>query len=335
MKVSLKYLRLLITGFLFITAFLWIISFEKIFFTQQQNNDLLHHIAYLADMIYYFALPFFALIILIKAQQNTGNLMFASFLLINSLIPALLSLSVFMVPWIYQTINTLFGALFSLIFLKTFQFFPKPVTPYDIRKTFRPHYLQSALVLMLDKRTWIIYPLLCIGCFLLPFELPYTILYIMTLVLVTAFLYANSKKSKSDRNKVTWLLWGICVYLAIVIIITIFEFFDTQGVQSVSDILSIVSVVALLFAFVMSLFFSDTFDTGVIIKRTIINSFIFICIIFIYNAAEHYFLHWISHKLHISDVLLSSIFSGILVMFFSPLHHKLMHFLELKLKGRH
>lgn len=286
-------------------------------------------------MIYYFTLPFFAIIILIKAQQNIGNLMFASFLLINSLIPTIPSIATFAISWVYQVINISFGALFSLIFLKTFQFFPKPIVAYDIQKTFRSHYLQRVFTLVLDKKTWIIYPLLCVGCFLIPFDLPYTILYIVSLIVVTAFLYTNSQKSKSDKNKVMWLLWGICIYLAIIILVTIFEFFDNQGVQSISDIFSILSVVALLFAFMMSLFFSDTFDTGVIIKRTIINSFIFICIIFIYNAAEHYFLHWISHKLHISDVLISSIFSGILVMFFSPLHHKLMHYLESKLKGRH
>lgn len=261
--------------------------------------------------------------------------MFAFFLLINSLIPALPSISVFIIPSVYKTIDILFGTLFSLIFLKTFQFFPKSIVPYDIQKTFRAPYLQRVLILVLDKNTWIIYPLLCIGCFLIPFGLPYTILYIVSMIIVTAFLYTNSKKSKSDRNKVMWLFWGIFIYLTIFILITIFEFFDNQGVQSISDILSIMSVIALLFAFMMSLFFSDTFDTGVIIKRTIINSFIFICIIFIYNAAEHYFLHWISHKLHISDVLISSIFSGILVMLFSPLHHKLMHFLESKLKARH
>lgn len=334
-RLSLQTLRIFLFVFLSITAFLWIFSFKEIFFTYDVKNNQLDKIAYLADMVYYFVLPFFVIIILINAQQNIGNLMFAAFLVINSLGPVFNNLASVTQPWLYFVLNILYGTLFFLVLLKTFQYFPKPITSLDIQRTFRYSFVQKLLKMVLNKATWIVYPLICIAVLIFPYQIPISLLYLITLLLIIAFLYTNAQKSTTDRIKVMLLFFGIYVYLATFILISIFDFFENQGVQYISDILSVFSVVALLFAFVMSLFFSDTFNTCVILKRTVINSFIFICIILIYNTAEHYFLHWVSHKLHISDVLVSSIFSGFLVLIFSPVHHKLKHFLEKRLKRKH
>jgi hypothetical protein len=83
----------------------------------------------------------------------------------------------------------------------------------------------------------------------------------------------------------------------------------------------------------MSLFFADTFNTGVFVRRSMVNGLLFLLIVFIYNTLEHYVLHWVSHKLHVSDAVIASMLSGLLVLFISPLHHRLTHYLNKKLKG--
>ena len=100
-------------------------------------------------------------------------------------------------------------------------------------------------------------------------------------------------------------------------------------------LIAIIMLLILFFSFVMSLFFANTFNTGVFVRRSVVNATLFLLIVFIYNTLEHYVLHWISHKLHVSDVIISSMLSGVLVLLIAPLHHRLTHYLNKKLKGGH
>lgn len=261
--------------------------------------------------------------------------MFALFLLANSQSPTLQYLSMYMTEWVFKTITVCYASILTLLVLKTFQYFPTRVNAIEIEQTFKTNAISKLLISMLSKKAGIIILFISIITLYIPNTVPYNIVFISILIFAVAFLYLSLKRNKSDRNKVLWLFWGISIYITIFVLISILDFFNGKETKIISEILSIASVVALLLAYTMSLFFYNTFDTGIIVKRTIVNSSIFISIIFIYNVSEHYFLHWLSHKLHLSDVLISSMFSGILVMIFSPLHHKLMHFFEVKLKAKH
>jgi membrane-associated HD superfamily phosphohydrolase len=156
-------------------------------------------------------------------------------------------------------------------------------------------------------------------------------------ITITASLcmYVNFKKSTaSDRNKILWLFWGLISFTFLIIIHAIVYYLSFDALQTVSLLFNILMVCVLAVSLFMSLFYADTFDTGILIRRTFVNGFIFILIVLIYNTLEHYFLHWLAHELHLSDVLLSSLLSGILVLAFSPLHHRLMHFLEKYIKNK-
>jgi len=98
---------------------------------------------------------------------------------------------------------------------------------------------------------------------------------------------------------------------------------------------SILESLVIIVSFTLCLFFFNTFDTGVLVKRTLVDRVCFLIVIIVYNTLEHYALHWISHTLHLSDALASSFISGVLVMTINPLHHKLMHFMKGKLSGHH
>ena len=154
-------------------------------------------------------------------------------------------------------------------------------------------------------------------------------------ILITGSLliFVNYRTSSaSGKNKILWLFWGILTYSLLSIFTTIIYSFQSDNLPSLNLFFGSLKMLLLITSLAMSLFFFDTFNTGVIIERTILNSIIFIIIVLIYNTAEHYLLHWLSHKLHISDVLLSSFLSGIFVLIFSPIHHRLMHFIEKRVK---
>jgi hypothetical protein len=231
----------------------------------------------------------------------------------------------------FQVVGVLNNLLFYTLVLKTFQFFPKPVTRRDILRKIRFAPMRQLMLWAHHRLSWFIFPVIALAVMFTQYMM---VVFIVVLLVLLMYLYLSLSKSKSDRNKVLWLFWGIDIYFACLILNILFSSLNNEDIGFVSTATSIISVMALLVALTMSFFFFDTFDTGVIVKRTIINSFMLVCIIFVYNVTEHYVLHWVSHRLHLSDALLSSLLSGILVMSFSPLHHRLMHFFEKKFKDR-
>jgi hypothetical protein len=326
---QLKFLRIALLAYLVVAAISWSFSFNQIFSPRIAGQSNLERARDLADLIYYIAILFLAAILAVRKKQNTGNLLFAFLMTANSLSP------VFPVMFdgiIYKIVAVANNMVFFTMLLKTFQFFPKVITREDIGQKIRWKPLRQIILLAHNRKSWYVFPLVSLVAM---FSGLGTALLIIGVLILIMYLYINLSKDKSGRNKVLWLFWGIDIYFICLILDILFSAFNNEDVRFVSHITSIVSVIALLLALTMSFFFFDTFDTGVILKRTIINSFTLICIIFIYNVAEHYFLHWLSHKLHLSDALVSSVFSGILIMVVSPAHHKLMHYFETKLKGKH
>ncbi len=318
--------------FAVIVVVLWAITFERIFLSADRSGDFLHRLSYLFNMAYYAFQPVFVVVILWKAKASYANLMFSLFLLFVGIIPPIQVLSDVFHPTVFRLIELVRISFTTVLLMKTLQHFPRSITFSDVEKTFKTRVFQRVVKAMLSPRVWIIVPVLCIISLLVPFRYAYDMLFLAVLLAGIVFMYTNLKQSDhSEKNKILWILWGMIIYFVVYLISVVLPLEDSET-QAVGDVLSIISVIALLGAFTMSIFFFDSFDTGVIVKRTIVNSFIFVLLILVYNTAEHYILHWISHLLHLSDILVSSIFSAILVMIISPLHHRLIHYFEHKLK---
>lgn len=325
-ETKLKFLRIAIAVYTVAIGVSWCFAFEQAVLQQETHTNAISRIAELTNTIYYLAVCLLALIILLRARLNLGNLLFALLLAANGFAPIV---PVLFSGKVYIAIGVLNNLLFFTALLKTFQYFPKPVTREDILQKIRSKPIRKLLLLAHHDKSWFIFPLIPLALMFTRFQevtLP------LLVIVIIAYLYISLSKSQSDRNKVLWLFWGVTIYFACSILNMLFYNFPNEDVQFVSGLFAIISVIALLVALTMSFFFFDSFDTGVIVKRTIINSFMLICIVFVYNVLEHYVLHWVSHQLHVSDALVSSVLSGILVMGFSPMHHKLMHFFERKLK---
>jgi len=180
--------------------------------------------------------------------------------------------------------------------------------------------------------TWLIFPLLLAGWALLKISERLSDVFVLITGLLC--LYVNYKKSSTtERNKILWLFWGLISFTLIMIVYSILNASVTEVSRNVKLVFNIGLILTFVLSQIMSLFFSNAFDTGILIRRILVDGLIFIFIVFIYNTIEHYFLHWLSHELEISDVILSSLLSGIFVLAFSPIHHKFMSYLEKRVKN--
>jgi len=230
-------------------------------------------------------------------------------------------------------------ALAGTVFMKSLQIFPRALTRDDISQVFKWKILSAYLKWSLKTYTWIVYAGVIFGAgYLSSFYKPVfglTIAFLNIAILITGalFLFAAYRRSTiSERNKILWLLWGILTYSFLAIIGITIQLFNNESGTTFRLILNTLMAASLTGSMIMCLFFSDTFDTGILIRRTIVDGSVFTIIIILYNTIEHYFLHWLSEVLHLSDVLISSFLSGIFVMIFSPVHHRMMNFLERKIK---
>jgi|GEM_PF-1231702 len=306
--------------------------------------NLLSHPLYVSDGRFFILIPHltsiplllvFSIIISLKTHQQKGVLLFAGFLSLISidwLMQFIRLMDTELMPYSWLVIA---NAVTGTVYIKALQSFPRQISKHDIISVFPKNKIAAGyLNWAIKDYTWLIFPIILTGCSWLKMDDSLS----DALVSINALLcmYVNFKKSSAlERNKILWLFWGVVTFSFLLIIHLIFFLSATElsGIVRLSFNASLMLV--LIVSLVMSLFFSDTFDTGVLIRRTLVDGFIFIIIVLIYNTIEHYFLHWLSHELEISDVILSSLLSGIFVLAFSPIHHKLMGFLEKRIKKNH
>jgi len=274
----------------------------------------------------------FSIIILIKANLGKGTLLLALFFSSvsqNICLQFLLDVTNGTVS-MYAVWIALSGGLAGTLYIKSF---PRSITAANINVVFRGNKIfRKYIGWTLKRYAWVVIFLVITISYLFAQGL-YGLLDI--LILITAFLslYINYKNATpSERNKILWFFWGILTFTFLRIIELIIKSFDQGNSTIVGLIITSIGFFILIISLLMSLFFFNAFDTGLLIRRTVVDACIFILIVLIYNTLEHYFLHWLSHTMHVSNVLISSFMSGIFVPVFTPVHHKLMHFAEKKIK---
>ncbi len=279
-------------------------------------------------------LVIFAFIINIKSQQQKGVLLFALFLSLISQDFVLQYIRMLNADWIPYLIVVISYALTGTVYIKSFECFPRQITKQEIASVFPKNKIASFYLNWIIKDyTWFVFPVIIGLASLLKVKSAFIDIPILLTALLS--LYTNYRQSSpTERNKILWLFWGLITYIFLIILLLLIQNYPNENPRVLRLVFSTLMAFTIALMFFMSLFFSNTFNTGVLIRRTIVNGFLFILIIIIYNSIEHYFLHWLSHTLGISDVILSSILSGIFVLAFSPLHHKLMDLLNRKIKNK-
>ena len=336
MTSSFKLLRLLTVCSILVASVLWVIFFYLFF----SNGYYTNTDAFLLHYPRIFVCPtliVFSIIIVVKANPNKGILLYALFLTAFSQNICLqLLLKVMASPyWGNIFWVSIIGGVAGTLYIKSLQYFPRQVTDSNINMVFPRSKLISGFARWtLKNYTWILFPVIITSGYYFSATSAWSgLLDVFIMLSACLSLYVNYKNSTpSERNKILWLFWGLLSYTFLYIISVIIGSFYPGDVRVFKLIMTFISHFLLLISLVMSLFYSNAFDTGHLIRRTIVDGSIFILIVLIYNTLEHYFLHWLSETLHLSNVLISSFMSGFFVLIFTPVHHKLMHFAKRKVK---
>jgi hypothetical protein len=286
-----------------------------------------HHFLFLSD----FAVPAMAIWVLLRSKHNTAFYLALFFIVYQINV----SFNLVEVPgeWLMNIIS---AALAGTLCVFSFQYFPRQVMQENVEAAVRYKWLRRYLDFFLHQRAlWLVFfPVLLILYFLQDIH-PLSGAVPDLLILPTAFiyLYVNFRTTKgSENDSILWLFWGLFCFILLTFITYTLTAFSDELHENIKITLSIAFSLVLLFSLGMSLFFSDTFNTGSFITRTFVNGIVFALVIVIYNTLEHYVLHWLAHKLHISNVMMSSFLSGIIVLAISPVHHRLTHFLNKRLR---
>jgi hypothetical protein len=233
-------------------------------------------------------------------------------------------------------VTALTSAIVAPLLIYSTQYFPEPINPTDIRQTIKSKWLNRLLIWLLKPiNTWLYFALAVLMLYLaLSFvDIPLPIPEIIIMVIALMFMTVNYRQSASrGRNSILWFFWGILSQLLVVTFFGLLDVFSWVTNPYTHVVASYLSSLILLTSMFMSVFFADSFDTGIIIKRTLVNGFLFLFIILIFNTSEHYLMHAINEHFEINDAFASSFLSAILILFIQPLHHKLEHFLDHKLK---
>lgn len=317
-----------------VTIAIWIAFFIPFF--NSIESPTLYYFLQNPGVALYPLFCVFSILIVLRSSASKGALYFSLFLSLLSQNYASQHYLILNPEYQIEIIVTITFVITSIAYFKSLQNFPQEISEKDIDVYFsKIKILGAYLKLWLKSRMFFIFSIVI---YLLSVIYPNNLIMQASagsFVLITGllFLYINYKISTpSSRNKIRWLFWGILCYTFLSIFYSILSNSSTEVHEFVQILFKVLRALSLFISITMSLFFFDTFDTGVLIRRTIVDGILFIAIVFLYNIIEHYLLHLITHKLHISDTLISSILSGFFVLIFSPVHHKFMHVLDKRFK---
>lgn len=229
------------------------------------------------------------------------------------------------------------SAVAAALFIYGLQYFPERIDPAGINSIIKNKALKRYLNWLLKPlHLWLYFALIILVLYLL-IEFTNTrfpAADIITLITGLLFMVVNYRRSASTgRNSLLWFFWGLLALLLIDTFFSLLYAFNMVQNPYIHVFASFLETFILLTTLFMSIFFADSFDTGVIIKRTLVNGVLFLIIILVYNTLEHYLMHTINEYLEINDAFASSLLSGVLILAIRPLHHKLEHFLDHRFKN--
>lgn len=332
MKIVLRILTVVLAGFvLFMEGQrLWVLLTELI--PQKTTSDI-RVAGRILSFVTYVSITIIAIILVFRSRIKGAQ--FLGLFLVAFSAQGYWQLQPSGIGYLWIALSTF---LIGNLLILSLQQFPQAVTAQNLQATIRPRWMRSYLSHLLHPvRFWAILGSIFLVIAFVEYWVPAVqsaITNLLILFTALAYLYCNFRLTTGkEHDRILWLFWGLFMYTILTIISYTVYLVDTPS-ETVRVSIAMLYMLVLLVSFVMSVFFADTFDTQIFVRRTAVNATLFLAVVFLYNTIEHYFLHWVSHTLHISNVLLSSLLSGLLVLFISPLHHRLTAFLNRKLKGK-
>ncbi|MEO6734585.1 MAG: hypothetical protein ABIN01_25415 [Ferruginibacter sp.] len=238
----------------------------------------------------------------------------------------------------YPGLIVSFAAMIGIFLIKLLQEFPLHLTKKDV--VFSLHHrgfgkwLIGPLSWFLDiKKIWLIFlPLFLVIAWLVPginFVVRSWLINGIALIIGFCYIFIQINCSTPKQlQPLYWVLWAMWVNFLFSIYLIITQFFNVGLMDDGGRLLFTASLVSLIIFCLMTVYFTDLLDAGLILRKTFIYGSLLLILLAFFGTVEHYLIHSLAHWLHLKNSVVSSIFAGITGMLFHPLKEKLSHWVK-------
>ncbi len=226
-----------------------------------------------------------------------------------------------------------------VLLIKCLQEFPTHLSSNKILKVHyinkRFHFLIApTLWLLKGNRIWFVF-------FPLGLTIKYfdnnVIIQIYTLLILCLSLFYIRVQHKScnaaQAKKLYWIIWALLCFIFVAffnifVALDLYDLSTSPYLPFIKFIIEMLQHFSLIFAVIMTIFFSDLLDSALILRATILYGFLFFIITLLFGMGEHFIIHNISHYFHFNDSYLLSGFAGFTGMLIHPIKEKMEHYIK-------
>lgn len=234
--------------------------------------------------------------------------------------------------WYY--VYSLAGIICFVITVRMSQEFPSHINVANIARVYYKSrywkFMTRPLCWLLKSyRTWIFFLLVQLASFALSPNSMFTIGSAIPLFFAICYIVVQLRTTSAhSKNQLYWIIW---VLFCIFFIITCTSYFSMFGINMsplLGYILHLLGYLPLIFAIVITVFFSDLLDARLILRKTLLYGLLFLFIMFLFGTVEHLIIHELSHQFHFNEVYIASAFAAGIGMLVHPVKEKLTHWLK-------
>lgn len=292
-------------------------------------------IANISRRVAFLSVSVSGIYILAKAKYTKATMFFALFFTYNSLQLAFYYF-IFngLLPvkwWIFN--NYIVSPLNLILAIRAVQEFPSHLTATQISLVFKKYYLQKPFIAVLSwlakgYRTWLIF--FSLGILGIKFSLFSTYTIICVVVCIGYLLVQLRVTDDHAKKPLYWLMWyAILVIFNEFLIYYLYYWVKVQEASPFSLGYDALLNFSLLFAVLMTVFFSDLLNAKLFLQKTVVFGTIVFIFLFAFSFVEHFVVHWLAEFLQIHNIYVSSTFACIMGMFFQPMKKRLKKWVRL------
>ena len=231
-----------------------------------------------------------------------------------------------------------FMAFIGIIFIRLSQEFPLRLAKSHIHHSFRQnsriHWLAHPLTWLLKPlHCWIIFlPLFMIIAFVGPYrQSEVRFMSITCIMLAVASCYLPVQLHHNSRRQLQplyWWAWSLLIQLFFYGYRIIVGLLNLNLPDNIWKVLFIIMLLSIIITVLMSVYFTDLVDSRVVLRKTFLYGSMLLIFLLFFGALEHFVIHKLSHWLHLSNTLITSLFAGATGMLFHPLKEKLKNWMQ-------
>ena len=231
-----------------------------------------------------------------------------------------------------------FIAFIGIIFIRFSQEFPLQLTKAHIRNSFHQpghiHWLVSPLSWLLKPlHTWLIFlPLFMAIALIGPHrQSEVRFMLITCMMLAVGCFYVRIQFHYNNRSQLKplyWWGWSLLIQLFFYLYRIITDLLGLNLPDNIWKVLFMIMMLSIVITLLLSVYFTDLLDAAVVLRKTFLYGSLLLILLLLFGTLEHFVIHKLSHWLHLSNTLITSLFAGATGLLFHPLKEKLTHWMQ-------